>query len=226
MMLALCTLDAYSQNSRRARRAARADAEISADTAAAPALSDSLRAVKDSTFRADSIASADSMSLLRKSSLQAPAFTAAKDSIIEDFSNGKRIIYYYGDVSVTYGNMKLTADYMEYDLNSGTLFARGTKSPDGTIKGQPVMEEGGKSYSMEEVRYNFNTQKARITNMLTQEQDGILHGKNIKMMPDKSINITKGRYTVCDCEEPHYFLHLTAAKVMTKPSQKTVFGPA
>ena len=46
------------------------------------------------------------------------------------------------------------------------------------------------------------------------------------MMPDNSINITHGKYTVCDCEEPHYYLHLTAAKVMTKPSQKTVFGPA
>jgi hypothetical protein len=79
---------------------------------------------------------------------------------------------------------------------------------------------------MDEVRYNFNTQKARITNMVTQEQDGILHGKNIKMMPDRSINITHGKYTVCDCEEPHYYLHLTAAKVMTKPTQKTVFGPA
>ena len=60
--------------------------------------------------------------------------------------------------------------------------------------------------------------------MVTQEQDGILHGKNIKMMPDKSINITNGKYTVCDAEHPHYYLHLTAAKVMTKPSQKTVFG--
>ena len=171
-------------------------------------------------------AAADSLSLLHKSSLDAPAFTAAKDSIIEDFSNGKRMIYYYGDVSVTYGDMKLTADYMEYDLNSGTLFARGNKDSNGELQGKPVMEQGGKSYTMEEVRYNFNTQKARITNMLTQEQDGILHGRNIKMMPDKSINITKGRSTVCDCEEPHYYLHLSAAKVMTQPSQKTVFGPA
>ena len=198
MMLASCPFSAYSQ------------------------VKDSLALVA----AADSTAAADSVLLLKKSSLDAPAFTAAKDSIVEDFSDGKRMIYYYGDVSVTYGNMKLTADYMEYDLKTGTLFARGTKGADGVIKGAPVMEEGNKSYSMEEVRYNFNTQKARITNMLTQEQDGILHGKNIKMMPDKSINITKGRYTVCDCEEPHYYLHLTAAKVMTKPSQKTVFGPA
>ena len=64
----------------------------------------------------DSLHRADSISMLQKSSLEAPAFTTARDSIIEDFSDGKQMIYYYGDVSVNYGNMKLTADYMEYDL--------------------------------------------------------------------------------------------------------------
>ena len=190
------------------------------------AVLDSIKFATDSTARADSIARADSLDLLSKSSLEQPAFSAARDSIIEDFSDGKRMIYYYGDVSVTYGNMKLTADYMEYDMQKQTVFARGTKDSTGTWVGHPTMEEGGKTYTMEEVRYNFETRKARITNMITQESEGILHGKNIKMMPDQSINITKGKYTVCDCEHPHYYLHLTAAKVMTKPSQRTVFGPA
>ena len=233
LMLLICCHSAFSQDDRRSRRSRRGNVDTELIKDSLPVLSDSLRAVndsiaasRDSIARADSIARIDSVNMLKKSSLDAPAFTAARDSIVEDFSNGKKMIYYYGDASVTYGNMKLTADYMEYDLNSNTLFARGTKDTTGVITGAPVMEQGGKSYEMEEVRYNFNTQKARITNMLTQEQDGILHGKNIKMMPDRSINITKGKYTVCDCEHPHYYLHLTAAKVMTKPSQKTVFGPA
>ena len=233
LMLLICCHSAFSQDDRRSRRSRRGNVDTELIKDSLPVLSDSLRAVndsiaasRDSIARADSIARIDSVNMLKKSSLDAPAFTAARDSIVEDFSNGKKMIYYYGDASVTYGNMKLTADYMEYDLKSNTLFARGTKDTTGVITGAPVMEQGGKSYEMEEVRYNFNTQKARITNMLTQEQDGILHGKNIKMMPDRSINITKGKYTVCDCEHPHYYLHLTAAKVMTKPSQKTVFGPA
>ena len=226
LLLVLSSFTVSSQDDRRSRRLRRAAGEAVADTIAVPEFSDSLRAVRDSIARVDSLAAADSISMLRKSSLEAPAFTAARDSIVEDFSDGKRMIYYYGDVSVTYGNMKLTADYMEYDLNTQTLYARGTKDTTGVSTGLPVMEQGGKSYTMEEVRYNFNTNKARITNMVTQEQDGILHGKNIKMMPDHSINITNGKYTVCDCEEPHYYLHLTAAKVMTKPNQKTVFGPA
>ena len=228
ILMVISSFTASSQESRRERRARRgADkVELLPDSLAVPALPDSVIVQRDSIARADSIAAADSVMMLKKSSLDAPAFTAARDSIIEDFSDGKRIIYYYGDVSVTYGNMKLTADYMEYDLNTSTLFARGTADTTGTITGKPVMEQGGKSYTMDEVRYNFDTQKSWIKNMITQEQDGILHGKNIKMMPDRSINITKGRYTVCDCDEPHYYLHLSAAKVMTKPSQKTVFGPA
>lgn len=233
MLLVLSSFTLSSQDDRRNRRLRR-DAEAVENLADSLAslpdsikfLNDSLKTVRDSIARADSIFRRDSLDLLKKSSLSAPAFTAARDSIIEDFSDGKQLIYYYGDVTATYGNLKLSADYMEYDLKTSTLYARGTKDSTGVITGRPVMTQGDKTYEMEEVRYNFNTMKARITNMVTQEQDGILHGQNIKMMPDRSINITKGRYTVCDCEEPHYYLHLTAAKVMTKPSQKTVFGPA
>ena len=233
MLLVLSSFTLSSQEDRRNRRIRRTGEHLEALADSIPAISDSLRAindslrvVKDSIARADSIFRRDSLDLLKKSSLDAPAFTAARDSIIEDFSDGKQLIYYYGDVTATYGNLKLTADYMEYDLKTSILYARGTKDSTGVITGKPVMTQGNKTYEMEEVRYNFNTMKARITNMVTQEQDGILHGKNIKMMPDHSINITHGRYTVCDCEEPHYYLQLSAAKVMTKPSQKTVFGPA
>lgn len=188
---------------------------------------DSIKARRDSLRRADSLFKIDSIAMMKQSSLDAPAFSGAKDSIREVFSNGQRKVYYYGDVTVEYGNMKLTADYMEYDMKTGTVYARGTlDSLTGEWKGQPTMTEGKSSYSMEELRYNFNTRKARITNMITQQQEGLLHGKNIKMMPDKSINITNGKYTVCDLDHPHYYMTLSAAKVLTKPSQKTVFGPA
>lgn len=190
-------------------------------------LSDSAKAILDSLHRADSLFKVDSAALQTKSSLKRPAFSTAKDSVVEVFSDGQRKIFYYGDVTVKYDNMELSADYMEYDLKTGTVYARGTLDTlTGEWKGQPVMKEGKSSYSMEEVRYNFNTRKARITNMITQQEDGLLHGKNIKMLPDRSINITNGQYTVCDLEHPHYYLKLTAAKVITKPSQKTVFGPA
>ena len=183
----------------------------------------------DSLARLDSLKTvrADSLDLLQKSSLERPAFSTAKDSIITDFRDGRRLIYYYGGATVTYQNMKLTADYLEYDMLTNTVYATGRQDPaTGEMVGLPEMTEGGQTYKMDELRYNFTTQKARITNMITKESEGLLQGKKIKMMPDKSINLRDGVYTVCDLEEPHYYLKLSMAKVVTKPSQKTVFGPA
>jgi len=177
----------------------------------------------------DSLSSArrDSLDMLSKSSLERPAFTTAKDSIISDFSNGRRMIYYYGGATVTYQNMKLTADYIAYDMKTNTVFARGQKDPTtGEWNGLPEMTEGDQTYKMDSLRYNFDTKKARISNMITKESEGLLQGKKIKMMPDKSINMRDGVYTVCDLEHPHYYLKLSMAKVITEPSQKTVFGPA
>ena len=182
---------------------------------------------RDSLHRVDSLHKIDSVALLGKSSLEQPAFSTARDSIVEVFSDGHRLIYYYGDVTVTYQDMKLTAELMEFDMNTSVVYAKGVYDTlSGEWKGRPVMQQGKKTYNMQEVKYNFNTRKSYITNLITNEDDGILHGSHVKMMPDQSINMTKGKYTVCDADHPHYWLELELAKVMTKPSQKTVFGPA
>lgn len=181
----------------------------------------------DSLARADSLWKADSTEMMAKSSIDRPAFSDARDSIREDFSNGNKKVFYYGDVKVKYSDFELAAEYMEYDMNTGTVYACGvydTLSKE--WKGRPVMTQGKTKYHMEEVRYNFKTRRARITNMLTQDDEAIMQGRNIKMMEDQSINLTQGKYTVCDYEEPHYYLDMSLAKVVTKPSQKTVFGPA
>ncbi|MGN1226518.1 MAG: putative LPS assembly protein LptD, partial [Candidatus Cryptobacteroides sp.] len=93
-------------------------------------------------------------------------------------------------------------------------------------KGLPVMTQGKQSYKMHELRYNFNSQKVSIKKAITQEDEGLLHGEHVKIMPDKSMNVEHGKYTVCDLEHPHYWMELSVAKVVTKPTRKTVFGPA
>ena len=182
---------------------------------------------RDSIHVADSLHRIDSAAMREKSSLEVPAFSSARDSIVEVFSDGQRMIYYYGDVSVEYQDMKLTAAYMQYNMKTGTVYAKGVYDTlKGEWTGRPVMTQGGKTYNMDEVRYNFDTRKASIKNIITTEDNAIMHGGKVKMMPDQSINMTDGKYTVCDLDHPHYYLALTSAKVMTEPTQKTVFGPA
>jgi len=197
----------------------RVEKEVVLPDSAALARRDSLRQV-DSLHRADSVA------LLGKSSLEVPAFSNAADSMISDFSNGRRMIYYYGETTVKYQDMQLTANYMVYDMNEGTVFASGVyDSLEGVWNGRPVMTQGRQSFNMEEVRYNFNSHKARIKNMITNDADGILHGKDIKMMDDHSINLSHGKYTVCEEDHPHYYIDLSVGKVISQ-TKTTVFGPA
>lgn len=162
-----------------------------------------------------------------KGMLERPAFSNARDSVIEDFTNGRKLIYYFGEVTMKYGDLSLTADYISYDMDKNVVYARGTRDTiTGELVGIPEMTDRGNTYKMEEVYYNFTSKKAKIKNMTTEQQDAKLLGENLKMMPDQSVNISSGKYTVCDHEHPHYYLKLTAAKMITQPSQKTVFGPA
>ncbi|MCI2082577.1 MAG: hypothetical protein LKK08_05420 [Bacteroidales bacterium] len=162
-----------------------------------------------------------------KGSLAMPAFSNARDSVIEDFTNGQKMIYYYGDVTVKYGDITITSDYMAYDLEHNTVYCKGTMDTiTHTLTGEPKMTEGSTDYEMETLLYNFNSRKARITNMTTKQQDGTLQGAKLKKMPDNSFNIKNGKYTVCDAPNPHYYLKMTTVKVMTEPTQQTVFGPA
>ncbi len=174
----------------------------------------------------DSLAVSDS--LKNRGTLEFPVFSTARDSTVKVFANGKRMIYYYGDMSVKYNDMEIKADYMAYDMSTGIVFAKGLPDTTGVIQGSPVMKQGDQTFEMETVYYNFKTQKAKIKNMITQEGEGYLHGQFLKKLPNNSINISKGKYTTCDLEHPHFYLKMTAAKVINEKGkgQKTVFGPA
>lgn len=181
----------------------------------------------DTTGRASQAAdTASTDTLVNNSSLEEPIFSGGRDSIVKDFDvDGRKMIYYYGDVKVSYGDLELSADYMAFDVDSKTVFAKGLPDTSGQVVGKPVMKQGEKQYEMESVYYNFNTEKAKIKNMITQEAEGFLHGTYIKKMPDNSINIAKGKYTTCDHEHPHFYLKMTTAKVING-GEKTVFGPS
>ncbi len=197
------------------------------DSLALQIIKDSQSVIKD-TLRDSLIINSDSLkikdSLRRRGSLSFPVFSKAKDSIIEDFSNGKKMFYYYGDVTVKYEDMEIKSAYMAYDVENRSVYASGIKDTAGVLQGTPEMTSGGKTYKMEEVTYNFKSKKARMTNMLTQEAEGILHGERLKKLPDNSVNIKGAKYTACDLDHPHYYLNMTVAKV--GENQSTVFGPA
>lgn len=168
----------------------------------------------------------DTTELLKESEedmpLKDPIFHDAKDSLLYSI-DGKKV-FMYGDAVVKHQNMELKAAYIEYNMESNIVFAEGRPDSTGTIVGKPVFVEGGQTFRMDRMHYNFDTKKAKITNVITEEADGFLHSQDTKLMPDKSINIAGGKFTTCDLDHPHFYIAISKAKVI--PGSKLIFGPA
>ncbi len=154
--------------------------------------------------------------------LEEPIFSDAKDSLLYSI-DGKKV-FLFGDAEVKYESMELKADYIEFNMETNVVFAKGLPDSTGIIVGKPVFKEGEQVFRMDEMRYNFDTKKAKIKGVITEEAEGFLHSKDTKLMPDKSINIKGGKFTTCDLDHPHFYIGITKAKVI--PSDKLIFGPA
>ena len=118
--------------------------------------------------------------------LERPAFTTARDSVIEDLE--KNIIYYFGNVTANYGDISITADYMAYNMDLNIVYARGQfDAAADSVIGKPVMKDRGGEYQMDEVYYNFTTRKAKITNMATKQQEGTLVGDDLNSFRSREL---------------------------------------
>ena len=198
-------------------------------------LSDSLlpkTTLRDTTAVADSLgvkplSQPDSTARKKKSGTPIEQIISGKntDSLYYDVLNKQVHIYNQGDVK--YENMGLQADYMRIDMSKKEIYAYGKVDTTGgeTKNTHPVFNEGGASYTMDTITYNFGSKKAFIQGVATKEGDGWLVGGQIKKMPDNSINIRQGKYTTCDhTDHPHFYLAMTKAKVI--PGKKIITGPA
>ncbi len=151
-----------------------------------------------------------------------PIFSTSEDSIVYNVS-GKKVSL-YGKGQVKYQKSQLDANFIELNTTNKVVFAKGTPDSTGRLAGKPIFKDGGETLNMETIFYNFDTKKAKITNIITKQEDGFLHSTITKKMPDNSINIANGKYTTCDLEHPHFYLNVSKAKVI--PNKRIVFGPA
>lgn len=146
----------------------------------------------------------------------------AKDSILFDVANQK--VFMYGEAVVIYKDVNLKADYIELDLDKKVVFAEGLPDSTGAIAGKPQFTEGKETFESTTLTYNFNSKKAIVTGIVSEQEGGYLHSAKTKKLADGSINLSQGKYTTCDAPDPHFYLALTKAKVI--PDDKIVSGPA
>ncbi|NOY36057.1 MAG: LPS-assembly protein LptD [Chlorobi bacterium] len=147
---------------------------------------------------------------------------SAEDSL--NFDLDLRKAYLYGNSHVSYQDIDLTADYIEIDFNINEVYATGLPDSTGKIQGIPHFKQGGETFDSKEIRYNFNTKKGFVKQVITEQEGGYLHSEKTKRLPGGVIDIKNAKYTTCDAPDPHYYVALTKAKVI--PGHEIISGPA
>ncbi|HEY4797759.1 MAG TPA: putative LPS assembly protein LptD, partial [Bacteroidia bacterium] len=120
----------------------------------------------------------------------------------------------------------------EFDMSKNIAFAHGRRDSAGNAVldstkypiGDPVFNDGEKSFDAKEITYNFQTKKGKISEITTQEGEAFIHAKDAKKDTGEVYYIKNGRYTTCDSEEPDFYIKTTKLKVI--PNDKIVSGPA
>jgi hypothetical protein len=174
------------------------------------------------TIAADSIPVDSLRQKLKKSTIDDPIVYSAEDSIVVSFDGQK--VYLYKNARVTYQQIELTAYYIELDLETKQIYAEGIADSTGTIVEKPVFKQGSEEYESETMRYNFETEKAFITKVVTEQGEGRILSDRTKKIGKETFITEKAKYTTCDAYHPHFYMHLTKAKVIS--NKKIVTGPA
>ena len=150
----------------------------------------------------------------------------ARDSLVYDVRN--RLVFVYGQGDLTYEDddgSNLKADHMILNATTKEIFGVGVMDTVTGMMTRPEFIQGAANYTMDTITYNLDSKKAKIKGVATRDGEGFLLGRDLKKMPDNTVNIAHAKYTTCDnVEHPHFYIAMTKAKVI--PGKKIITGPA
>ncbi|HEX5001600.1 MAG TPA: putative LPS assembly protein LptD [Bacteroidia bacterium] len=154
--------------------------------------------------------------------LKSKVHYTASDSIRFDIKNQK--VFLYGKAVVEYEDLELKAERIELDWESRNVTAHGTLDSTGSPVGLPAFSRGEESFTADVIRYNFDSEKGKITQINTRQGDGYIQGETVKKIDDSNFFIRHGTYTTCDLPHPHY--SIAAGKLKVIRNNKILTGPA
>jgi lipopolysaccharide export system protein LptA len=143
------------------------------------------------------------------------------DSIYIDVPN--QIVRLYGEAKITYGEIELTASEIEINYQTKIVSANSTTDSLGNEIGKPIFKDGGEVYETDNMKYNFESKKAIIDGVVTQQGEAVMQGSKVFKNQRDELFISHAKYTTCNMAEPHF--HIESSKLKVIPGKKVVSGP-
>lgn len=163
----------------------------------------------------------DSLARKSKSEIETTITYSAMDSINSRVD--RKIVHLYGDAKIQYGVIQLMAEEIVIDYEKSTIYASGKLDSLGRRVGYPIFVNGSEKYETKSIVYNFKNKKAHISEVVTTQGDGFLHGNAVFKNDKNELLSIRNAYTTCNLAHPHYQIMASRAKAI--PGDKMVVGP-
>ncbi len=128
---------------------------------------------------------------------------------VEYFETEGRIVA-EGNVSITYGDAKLTCNRIEVDTKSRTALCEGNvriEEPQGVLTG-------------DRIQYDFDKEKGELLGLEVKAYPWFGKAEEVARVSEDEFLLKKGYVTTCDLEEPHY--RVSAEEIRLFPEQKVI----
>ncbi len=158
---------------------------------------------------------------LSKDTLDAPVNYEAEDSAVVQVEN-KRILL-YGKTKTTYNDITLTAPVVELDQQTNMVTALADRDSTGEIATRARFEQGTNNFESDTIKYNFKSQKGLTQNTFTQQQEMFVQGEKIKRVDQNTFFVSRGRFTTCNLDHPHFAFRTNKLKVIN--NKLAISGP-
>jgi len=142
----------------------------------------------------------------------------------------KKMSYLIKNAKVNYQDMKINADFISIDWNSGDVYARSEIDSLGKIKKRTTFEQGGKTFKYDSFKFNFKTKQGVVYNTQTIEGSGIINAEISKKVNDSIYLLRRAKYTTDDYyikekdSLADYYLQLNKAKFIQSENTKVAIA--
>lgn len=143
------------------------------------------------------------------------------DTIV--FSVSGQQVFLKKNAFVKYGQVELKAYYIELDLEKKQAHAYGIADSLKNYSFTPEFKDGAEEFKCKELKYNFETEKGLVSEVITEQEGGYVHSEITKKINDKVFYLRNGKYTTCNHEHPHFYVKMRKAKMIK--DDKIVSGP-
>ena len=165
-------------------------------------------------------------------SLDAPITYGAQDT--QWYDHKTRSMHLFGDAYVDYENMKLTAGYIIFDMENNIASAFSIKDENGLATQLPTFDDGERTFTYDQLKYNFKKKKGIVTDAITTESGLYVHGSRTKYVSAEQDSMFGHQHDViynkdavitsCNHPDPHFGIRASKMKVVT--NKVAVIGPS